>query len=92
MQKAISRLHEQKHLLNQIDLYIYSKYLDKEDVEKLLTICKTQQNNRENLLNEIGNIDSKLSKKYFSEYVTLREKFRDTERDLFKKIFAEFKD
>jgi hypothetical protein len=87
MEQSLSNLLEQKHLINQLDSYIYKTFLQKEDIQSLLNLFKAEQEDAENLLNKLQTKNEPVNKNIFSDYVKFREKFRDGERALFKKIF-----
>jgi hypothetical protein len=87
MEQTKSQLLEQKHLLNEIDSYIYAMFLPKEDVDELLSIYKQKECDLENLLNNLE-AHGRSKKKLFFNYVSFREKIREKEREYFKKIFA----
>jgi hypothetical protein len=86
MEQSLATLLEQKHLINQLDSFIYKAYLQREDIQSLLQLFKAEQTDAENLLNKLQS-EKDVDKNMFAEYVKFREKFRDSERALFKKIF-----
>ena len=79
-------LLEQKHLLNEIDFYIYSTFLGDEEMQNLLNIFKCREANLENVLNRIQTKKGCASKKIFLEYVNFRKKLSQKENEFFEKV------
>jgi len=86
MEQIKLQLLEQKHLLNEIDSYIYAIFLPKEEVEELLDIYIQKECDLEDLLNNLKK-DGSSKKKLFFNCVSFREKVREKESEYFKKIF-----
>lgn len=86
MHPTIKELLDQKHLLNEIDLFIYSSFLQKEEIDELLELYKLKDCDLENLLNNLETVKGKCRKKLFINFMNIREKIRDKEKELFKRI------
>ncbi|MBS1493823.1 MAG: hypothetical protein JST55_09940 [Bacteroidetes bacterium] len=89
MAKNIELLLDQKHLLNQIDLFIYSTFLDEKEINSLLKIYKSKEAGLENLLNKLQKNSKKLHRNLFLEYFSTRKKIHDEEQNYFAKISEE---
>lgn len=88
MEKTLASLLSVKHLINQIDNYIYYSNLTKEEVGELLTLLKTNNIDLEDILSKLSHQD-KNDENFFDNYVKFREEFRSTEKEFFKRIFKE---
>jgi len=89
METKITLLLQQKHLLNQIDLFLYSSFLGEEEINNLLELFKQEEADLENLLNKLPKHNRKFNKKIFLDYLNFREKVRDEEQKCFKKLLEE---
>lgn len=81
-------LLQQKHLLSEIDHYIYSTFLEEDEINSLLEIFKDKQANLENLLNRLQIRKGYASKKIFMEYASFRKKLFEKENEFFEKVLT----
>lgn len=86
MNEKINLLLEQKHLLSEIDLYIYSTFLGENEINELMDLFNLKEASLEDFVNTLPKIGRISHQETFVQYLKFREKIREKEKDFFKKI------
>ena len=86
MNTKINLLLDQKHLLNEIDFYIFTSFLDENEITELMDLFDLKEASLEEFLNTLPKIGKISHQKTFIQYLKFRQRILDKEKEFFKKI------